>query len=82
MKSICQKRLLINEYECYKDTFEMIIVPAKINIKKINENFLEIEDELNGEINIYVYSIIATNPYSNNYLISTILRIKLERTIK
>ena len=81
VKSIYQKRLLINEYECYKDTFEMIIVPAKINIKKINENFLEIEDELNGEINIYVYSIIATNPYSNNYLISTILRIKLERTI-
>ena len=80
-KSICKKGLLINEYECYKDTFEMILVPLKLNIQKLNEDLIETIDEANGNINIYVFSIIATNPYSNNQIISSILRIKLERTI-
>ena len=40
IKSICQKGLLVNNYECFKDTFEMIIKPLSLNLKKLNEDFI------------------------------------------
>ena len=81
VKSICEKGLLINEYVCYKDTFEMIISHLSINLKKLNEDYIETAEEINQDLNIYVYSILSINPYANNQIISTILRIKIERTI-
>ena len=81
IKTICRKKLLRNTFECFKDEFEMIIVSLELNIKKLNEDIIETIDNATSNCNLYVYSIIATNPYANNDVISVILRIKIERTI-
>ena len=80
-KSICKKGLLVNTYECFKDQFEIIIIPLILTIGVLNDDYIESIGQENLDLNIYIYSIISTNPYYNNKVISTILRIKLERTI-
>ena len=80
-KTICEKSLLGNNYECFKDEFEMIIIPLNITVKAINDDFLETVDSTNNNFNMYSYSIISMNPISNKGKISTLLRIKALRTI-
>ena len=76
-KSICRKKLLANSYECFKDIFEMIIIPYYVNLNKLNEDFIEIQNEFGkGNLNMFIFSIISTNPYNNNQIIYTISRIK------
>ena len=82
IKTVCQKSLLSNYFECFKDTFEFILYPIYLEVSPLNEDFIEItflRQTINS--NIISFSIISINPYYNNNLISTILRIKIERTI-
>ena len=81
IKSVCQKGLLINTYECFKDTFEIIINPLIYTIQILSEDYLETIRATEKNLNIYVFSILSINPEYNNQLISTIIRIKIERTI-
>ena len=81
IKSVCQKGLLINTYECFKDTFEIIINPLIYTIQILSEDYLETIRATEKNLNVYVFSILSINPEYNNQLISTIIRIKIERTI-
>ena len=80
-RTTCRKQLLANEYECITDESKMVIMPLFINITKINEDFLEI-DEIGGEHHdLFIYTIISTNPKTNKEKINAILRIKIIRII-
>ena len=80
-KTICRKVLIGDEYECLKDKFEMVILPLSINMNNINEQFIEINETIKDNFQIFVYSIIATNPEINIDKIEIILNAKLERII-
>ena len=47
----------------------------------MNEDYLETQEDIGTNFNIYIFSILSTNPSSINLKISTILNIKLVRTI-
>ena len=80
-KTICQKILLKQGYETIKDVFKMIIVPVSFETKLLNENYLEYGKSLRKSIDIYIYSIISTNPKINKDNISIIIKIKTERIL-
>ena len=80
-KTICQKSLLANTYECFIDQFEMIIIPIVFNINKLNEDYIEVEGNVDINFDLFIFSVISTNPKLNNNKINTILKIKLIRTI-
>ena len=80
-KTICQKKLLNDEYEFIKDEFKMIIIPLSFEIKKINEDMLETTDSMERNLDLFIYSIISTNPSINNNKIMKIINIKIERVI-
>ena len=81
-KTICQKALLNNSYECFKDDFLIIIFPIIFNIYNLNEDYLEETQNLLSEsFGVYTYSIISTNKQLNDKKIKTILNIKIERTV-
>ena len=80
-KSICKKKLLYNDYECYKDEFEMIIIPSIFKLNKLNEDYIETGRYIEDYFRLYIFSVISTNPKSNGNKIFAILKIKLIRTI-
>ena len=81
-KTICQKVLLNNSYECFKDDFVMIIFPILFNIYGLNEDYLEETGNLLPKsFGVHFYSIISKNKILNEKKITTILKIKIERTI-
>ena len=80
-KTICRKKFIDNDYECIKDDFDIIIIPIIFNVNKLNEDYLETQEDIGTNFNIYTFSILSTNPGSINYKISIILNIKLARTI-
>ena len=60
----------------------MIIKPIILNLNRINEQFLETNEEFKEFYNeLYIYSIINTNPKTIKGKINTILNAKLERII-
>ena len=72
---------MANTYECFIDQFEMIIIPIVFNINKLNEDYIEIEGNIDINFKLFIFSVISTNPKLNNNKIDTILKIKLIRTI-
>ena len=80
-KTICRKGLLINEYECVKDKFQMIIYPIMFKINKLNSDYIETQETKEENFQLYIYSIISINPFINNDKINTILKIKIKRVI-
>ena len=80
-KTICRKSFITNNYECIQDDFEMIIIPLLFTVNKVNEEYLETNNEFSSNLNIYMFSILYTNPDSNRVKIFTILNIKLLRTV-
>ena len=80
-KTICRKAFITNNYECIKDDFEMIIIPLAFTFKKVSEEYLGTDDEVDANLDIYIFSILSTNPSTNIEKIFTILNIKLIRTI-
>ena len=80
-KTICQKKLLDNDYELLTDEYEMIIIPLTFSIHKINHHFLETNIDVEGNTELYIYSIISTNPEINRQKILSIIYIKIERVI-
>ena len=80
-KTICQRTLLTDQYECFKDIFEMIIIPLNFSFNKLNEDFIEGEDVIDNDFKIFIFSVIASNPKSNKSKIIKIVRIKLIRTL-
>ena len=80
-KTICRKAFINNNYECIKDDFEMILIPLIFNVNKVNEEYLETVDEVELNLNLFIFSILLTNPSTNMEKIYTILGIKLIRTI-
>ena len=80
-KTICRKAFVKNSFECIKDDFEMIIIPLLFIVNKVNEDYLETKDEVEANLDLFMFSILSTNPSSNKEKIFTILNIKLVRTI-
>ena len=80
-KTICQKGLLVNDFEFVKDEYEMIIFPLTFSINKLDNNYLEGEQILDNDLDLYIYSIIATNPNINQAKMLRIINIKIERVI-
>ena len=80
-KTICQKGLLVNDFEFVKDEYEMIIFPLTFSINKLDEDYLEGEQIIDNDLDLYIYSIIATNPQINNKKMLKIINIKIERVI-
>ena len=80
-KTICQKKLLERGYEIVKDEFKMILVPVSFEIKLLDQNFIEYGEPLKKMIDIYIYSIIATNPNLNKDKLSSIINIKIIRLL-
>ena len=80
-KTICQKGLLVNDFEFVKDEYEMIIFPLTFSINKLDDNYLEGEQIIDNDLDLYIYSIIATNPNINQAKMLRIINIKIERVI-
>ena len=80
-KTICQKKLLDNDYEFVKDEFKMIIFPLTFEIHSINDDYLENIELLANNLDLYIYSIISTNPKINQQKIMKIINIKIERVV-
>ena len=73
--------VLGNEYESVTDEFEMLIMPVTININKVNEDLIETNEMGSEHYDLFIYTIISTNPEINRNVIKTILLIKLIRLI-
>ena len=80
-KTICQKQLLNNDYEFIKDEYKMIIIPLTFEIRQVNEDMLETLDPMDKNLDLYIYSIISTNPTINREKLMKIINIKIERSI-
>jgi len=80
-KTICRKGFANNNYECVQDEFEMIIFPIQFKVNKLNEDYLETQEDIGTNFNMYIFSILSTNPSSNHLKIAIILNLKLIRTI-
>ena len=80
-KTICRKGFVSNYFECVKDDFEIIIIPLLFDVNKLNEDYLEMDEDIGTNFNMYIFSILSSNPASNNSKIGTILGLKLIRTI-
>ena len=80
-KTICQKKLLNNEYEFKKDEFKIIIYPLTYEIRDLDEDYLEMNQTFERNLDVYIYSIIATNPKLNKDKLLKIINIKIERLI-
>ena len=80
-KTICQKKLLERGYEIVKDEFKMIIAPVSFQIRLLDENYLEYGDSIKSFIDMYIYSIISTNPKINEEKLVTIVQIKRIRIV-
>jgi len=80
-KTICRKGFVSNYFECVKDDFEIIIFPLLFDVNKLNEDYLEMDEDIGTNFNMYIFSILSSNPASNNSKIGTILGLKLIRTI-
>ena len=80
-KTICQKQLLNNDYEFIKDEYKMIIIPLSFEIRQVNEDMLETEESVDKNMDLYIYSIISTNPKINREKLMKIINIKIERVI-
>jgi hypothetical protein len=80
-KTICQKKLLDNDFEFLTDEYEIIIIPLTFTIHKINPHFLETSDTVDRDLELYIYSIISTNPKTNKDKLGNIIRIKIERVV-
>ena len=78
-KTICRKKLLSNDFECIIDEFKMMIMPLTINVNQLNEDFIETGEICSDHYDLFIYSIISTNPKTNKENINTILRIKIIR---
>ena len=67
-------------YEIVKDEFKIIVVPVSFAIQLLNStNYIETDITLRKNIDIYIYSIISTNPKLNKEKLTTIMRIKTIR---
>ena len=80
-KTICQKKLLNNDFEFIKDEYKMLIIPLTFTIRKINSDYLETTDILEKNLELFIYSIISTNPKINRDKLLEIIKIKKERVI-
>ena len=80
-KTICQKNLLQRGYKVVKDQFKLIIVPVSYKIKLMDEKFLEYGEPIRKNINMYVYSIISTNPTTNKENLLAIISLKRVRFV-
>ena len=80
-KTICQKKLLERGYEVVKDQFKMIIVPISFEIKLLDENYIEYGSPLRKNIDLFIYSIISTNPKINEKKMLKIMSIKRIRIV-
>ena len=59
----------------------MIIFPLTFEINTLNEDYIETNITLGKNIEIYIYSIIQTNPKINQEKMMKIINIKIERVV-
>ena len=80
-KTTCREELIGNYHECFTDEVEMDIVPLIMNLNKINEDIVEIDEITNDAHNLFLYSITYTYPKTNRKDIKQVLLYKLIRII-
>ena len=81
-KTTCRKKLLANDYECFKGEFEMsIIIQFNIELSKINEDIVDIDQNQNMSYELITYSILETLPDIKAEDMKALIKVKLERTI-
>ena len=80
-KTICQKKLLNNDFEFIKDEFKMLIIPLNFSIRKVNSDYLETNEIIEKNLEIFIFSIISTNPNINKTKLLEIIKIKIIRVI-
>ena len=78
-RTICRKKIIYNDYECFIDENEMNVVPVSISLNKINDDIIETNEVVSDNFDLFLYSIISTNPKMNKEDIHTILLIKIIR---
>ena len=77
----CRRKLISNKYECFKDEVEMNVFQVALNLNEINEDIVDTNITKITEPNVFLYSIIYTNPKTNKKDIKVILILKLVRFI-
>ena len=80
-KTTVKKEILGNKYESLIDEYEMMIIPLTVNINKVNNDFIETSEMGSEHYDLFIYTVISTNPEINRNVITTILFIKLIRLI-
>ena len=81
-RTICQKVVIGEEYECIKDKAEMVISPVIIKYHLLDDSFLEKDETIEENLNdLFIFSIISTNPKLNKDKINAILNSKIKRII-
>ena len=81
-KTICRKKLLKKEYEIVKDQFKMLIYPVFLEVKALDNNYIEVSNiTIKNLLSFYIYSIVSTNPKLNEEKLKTIINIKMKRTV-
>ena len=80
-KTTCRKKLTSNNYECFIDEADMNIIPLVLKINKLNDDIVYTNNISIADHNLFIYSIIYTNPAKNDEDIKILLNIKLIRII-
>jgi len=80
-KTMCVKNLLKQGYKIVKDEFKMIIIPVSIEVRLLDENYIEYDKPIKNNIELYIYSVISANPKLNEDKLKTILKIKMIRLL-
>ena len=81
-RTVCQKVIIGDEFECIKDQAEIIISPLIIKYHLLDDTFLEKDETIVENLNdLFIFSIVSTNPKLNKDKINSILNSKIERII-
>ena len=81
-RTICQKVIIGDEFECIKDKAEIVISPLIYKYHLLDDAFLEKDETIVENLNdLFIFSIISTNPKLNKDKINSILNSKIERII-
>ena len=59
----------------------MLIIPLNFSIRKVNSDYLETNEIIEKNLEIFIFSIISTNPNINKTKLLEIIKIKIIRVI-
>ena len=85
-RTMCRKKYLWDfgqwdPYECFTDECEIAIMPLTFVINQLDEDLIEINETRSDNYALHIFSIISTNPKTNEKDIKIFLKIKIFRII-